>query len=421
MQPATTNSVWDVLYKIGYWGAVAAIIVWILWRWLKKTDDPTLLVTKWLVSIPGIISFVCVIWYLDKRMDNGVDYGAAFISVLWTAATGIYFAAIWRSTISMILAKPLGAIYDGGTDEVDPQAYYSVAESKRRKGDFSGAVSDIRKQLEKFPGDFHGQMMLAEIQAENLNDLAAAEISIQRFCNQKDHAPRNIAYALNTLADWHLKLSVDPDAAREALQKIMQMLPGTEFALLAEQRIGHLATREHLMASHDRPRVALPKGVQNIGLMQSSAHLAPVAADEAKRAEELTAHLIAHPQDTDAREQLAVIYADHYQRLDMATDQLAQLIDQPNQPSRNVIRWLNKLADLQVRHGCDYDTVWKTLSQIIERYPNNAAADVARNRLDLLRLEMKVKDGARSVKLGDYEQNIGLKYGPGKGGVENHS
>jgi hypothetical protein len=57
------------------------------------------------------------------------------------------------------------------------------------------------------------------------------------------------------------------------------------------------------------------------------------------------------------------------------------------------------------------------LSQIIERYPNSAAADVARNRLDLLRLEMKVKDGARSVKIGDYEQNIGLKYGPGKGGV----
>lgn len=417
MQPATTNSVLEILYKIGYWGAFAAIIAWILWRWAKKSDDLTRLVTKWLLTVPGIVSLFFMGRYLDKGIAGGLDYSVAFISVIWAAITGLYLGILWRGSIANVVAKPFGVLYDGGDREIDPQALYSVAESKRRKSDYSGAVTVIRKQLEKFPTDFTGQIMLAEIQAEHLNDLPAAEMIIQRFCQQPNHAPRNIAYALNTLADWHLKLSVDPDSAREALQKIMELLPGTEFALLAEQRIGHLASREYLMQSHDRSRIALPKGVHNIGLMQSSAHLAPVAADEARRAEELTAHLVEHPQDTDAREQLAIIYADHYKRLDMATDQLVQLIDQPNQPARNVIRWLNKLADLQVRHGSDYDTVWQTLSKIIERYPNNAAADMARNRIDLLRLEMKVKDALHTVKLGDYEQNIGLKYGPGKGGV----
>ena len=419
MQSTTTaKTVWEILYQIGYWGAVAAIIVWILWRWAKTSNDLPLLFTKWLLTVPGIVSLFFLTRYLDKGLTKGSpDHAVAFISVLWAATTGLYLAIIWRGSIANVIAKPFGALYDGGDAELDPQALYSVAESKRRKSDYTGAVTEIRKQLDKFPTDFTGQIMLAEIQAEHLNDLPAAEMIIHRFCQQPNHAPRNIAYALNTLADWHLKISVDPDSAREALQKIMELLPDSEFALLAEQRIGHLATREHLMASHDRPRIAIPKGVQNIGLMQSSAHLAPVAADEAKRAEELTAHLIAHPQDTDAREQLAVIYADHYKRLDMATDQLTQLIDQPNQPARNVIRWLNKLADLQVRHGCDYETVWQTLSKIIERYPNNAAADMARNRLDLLRLEMKVKDAAHTVKIGEYEQNIGLKNGPGKGGV----
>ena len=220
---------------------------------------------------------------------------------------------------------------------------------------------------------------------------------------------------MNTLADWHLKYSADPEAAREALQQIVMLLPDTEFALLAEQRIGHLASREQLIAAHDRPRVALPQGVQNIGLMQSSAHLAPKATDPAARAAELTDHLKAHPQDTEAREQLAVIYADHYLRLDLAADQLSQLINQENQPPARGIRWLNLLADLQVRHGCQYDTVYQTLSQIIERYPNHAAADVARNRLDLLRLELKSKEAPRSIKLGTYEQNIGLKQGSGGG------
>jgi hypothetical protein len=155
----------------------------------------------------------------------------------------------------------------------------------------------------------------------------------------------------------------------------------------------------------------VPHGVQNVGLLQSSAHLAPPPPDQPRRAEELVQHLQEHPQDTDAREQLAIIYADHYQRLDLAADQLSQLINQPNQPARNVIRWLNLLADLQVRHGCQYDSVAQTLAQIIERFPDHGAADLARNRLDLLRLELKAKSASPSVKLGTYEQNIGLKQG----------
>jgi hypothetical protein len=105
-----------------------------------------------------------------------------------------------------------------------------------------------------------------------------------------------------------------------------------------------------------------------------------------------------------------VIYADHFQRLDLAADQLQQLIDQPNQPAKQVVHWLNLLADLQVRHSAAYDTIAQTLSQIIERYPNQAAADVARNRLDLLKLELKAKETKQPVKMGTYEQNIGLKH-----------
>ena len=91
------------------------------------------------------------------------------------------------------------------------------------------------------------------------------------------------------------------------------------------------------------------------------------------------------------------------------------MINQPNQPAARVIRWLNLLADLQVRHNENYDAVSQTLAQIIERYPNHGAADLARNRIDLLRLELKSKTATRSVKLGTYEQNIGLKQGSGGG------
>jgi outer membrane protein assembly factor BamD (BamD/ComL family) len=412
MQPAvTTRSALDIFLSVGSLIVFIALVAWVLWRWLKKTDDPGLLIFKWVLSAIGLVGVFAVGRYLNNAIGRGVDYGAAFFGAGCAAGLGVYFAALWRHEIAGLVARPVGALYDGGSAELDPQAYYSIAQAKRKRGHYPEAIAEIRKQLNKFPTDYTGQLMLAEIQAENLNDLPGAEVTIERFCQQPGHAPRNLAFALNTLADWHLKYALDRDAAKQDLQKIVELLPNSEFALLAEQRIGHLASTDYMLAAHDRPPVHLPQGIQNIGLLQASSHLAPKGNDPAQLAQEYVNHLAEHPQDTEAREKLAVIYADHFQRLDLAADQLQQLIDQPNQPAKQVAHWLNLLADLQVRHGVAYEIIAQTLSQIIERYPNQAAADMARNRLDLLKLELKAKETKQPVKLGTYEQNIGLKHG----------
>ena len=130
-------------------------------------------------------------------------------------------------------------------------------------------------------------------------------------------------------------------------------------------------------------------------------------------AAEYVKHLEQHPMDTEAREKLAAIYADHYARLDLATDQLEQMMQLPNQPARLVVRWLNQLADLQIRSGADYESVKQTLERIVELDPNLAAAETARKRIGLLKLELKAKHANEAVKLGTYEQNIGLKRGGG--------
>jgi outer membrane protein assembly factor BamD (BamD/ComL family) len=414
MQAAGLHPTLALLGKILGWLILIGLFVALLWWCYARSDDRRSLVYKWLLSLPGCVGMFFLIRWLNFKVGGGVDYGAAIFGGALTAALGLYFAIIWRRNIAMMVANPIGSLYDGGTQQVDAQAFYSLAEAKRKRGHYAEAIAAIHKQLEKFPHDFTGQMMLAEIQTENLHDLPTAIITVQRICNQPKHTPQNIAYALNTLADWHLKHSADPDAAREALQQIVQRYPDSDLALMAEQRIAHLATREHLTAAHDRPRIALPHGETNIGLMSSSAHLAPPAPDQAARAKELVAHLQTHPHDAEAREQLALIYSDHYHWLDLAAEQLGQLINQPHQPPRNVIRWLNLLADLQIRHDCPYQAVYQTIAQIIERFPQQAAADLARKRLDLLQLEMKAKTTPHSVKLGTYEQNLGLKSGPNR-------
>jgi len=122
-------------------------------------------------------------------------------------------------------------------------------------------------------------------------------------------------------------------------------------------------------------------------------------------------HLEAHPLDTEARENLAVIYADHFDRLDLAADQLDQLIALPNQPGKRVVGWLNLLADLQIRHGADHETVRQTLARIGELFPDSVAAHAAARRLVHLKLELKAREKTGTVRLGTYEQDIGLKGG----------
>jgi hypothetical protein len=49
--------------------------------------------------------------------------------------------------------------------------------------------------------------------------------------------------------------------------------------------------------------------------------------------------------------------------------------------------------------------------RILNRYPNTPAANVARTRLSHLKLEFKGRERSSGVKMGTYEQNIGLKPG----------
>ena len=311
------------------------------------------------------------------------------------------------------MSKPITSLFDGGTQPPEPKPYYSIALTKRKLYRPLEAIVEIRKQLAQFPTDYEGISLLATIQAEDMKDLAGAEMTLNHFCDSPAAPPKQVAAALTQLADWHLKLAQDADSARAALEKIIAKFPGSELSLAAAQRIAHLGGAEKiLLAAHDRQPMALPEGVKSAGLRDSMRDLIPAETDPAKLAADYVKHLEQHPLDAEAREKLAMLYATHYQRLDLATNELAQLINEPNQPPKHVAHWLNLLADLQIRSGADYDTVRPTLEKIIEHFPGLPAAELAQTRLDHLKLAIKgQKEKTPGVKLGVYEQNIGLKYG----------
>jgi tetratricopeptide (TPR) repeat protein len=378
---------------------------WLSWYALDRSRDRKVLLIKWAVTAPVGYVIYAVVFPAVKAGGFSAIFG-----VFGMLLCGIVLVVLWAGTITDLCAKPLASLYDGGDEPPEPKPFYSIAISRRKRNQPLEAVLAIREQLAKFPNDYEGVHLLAHIQAEDLKDLPAAELTINHFCESDKAPPKQVAAALTQLADWHNKFFQDQPAARAALERIVEKYPDTDLALVAKQRIAHLGDMgKTLMATHERGPVFMPEGVKNVGLLASSAHLVPVETSPEQQAGAYVKQLQEHPDDTEAREKLAIIYARHYQRLDMATAELNQMIDEPNHPPKRVAHWLNLLADLQIHCGADYEVVRATLEKIVERFPDYAVADQARSRLAHLKLEFKALGTTPNKTLGVYEQNIGLK------------
>src|SRR5260221_12179243 len=102
--------------------------------------------------------------------------------------------------------------------------------------------------------------------------------------------------------------------------------------------------------------------------------------------------------------------------MNWATAKLKQLIHKTNQPISHQIRWLNLLASLHIKYGKDYESARAALQGIIDAAPDTAIAAMAQQRLSHLKLDLKGTTEAQVIKLGQYEQNIGLKGPPPRRG-----
>ena len=393
--------IFDITSLVIIIGAVVALF----WYAFDRSANRGVLLAKWLITLPILWAIwkVCVPDFARGGMD-------ALFALILTLLCGIALASLWTGSIIDVVSQPLASLYDGGNTPPEPKPYYSIALAKRKRNKPLEAVMAVREQLAKFPNDYEGTILLANIQAEDLNDLASAEMTLNHFCEWEKAPPKQVTAALTQIADWHMKFAQDSHSARAAMERIIEKYPDTEMALMAKQRIAHLGgTEKNLLAAHDRHPVFVPEGVKNVGLLESSAHLAPAETPPAELAGAYVKHLEQHPNDTEAREKLAVIYAKDFKRLDLAAIELEQMIGEPNHPYKRVAHWLNLLADLQVRGGADYETVHATLTRIIDKYPDFGIADVARRRLAHLKLEFKAMEQTPEKTMGVYEQNIGLK------------
>ncbi|MGE3309682.1 MAG: tetratricopeptide repeat protein [Limisphaerales bacterium] len=375
-----------------HFGAVLSVIAfallfgWIGWRWTRvSTDPPGILWTKIVFStvLLGVGGF-CI----------------AFVHPILGVPVGALLAIVasipWAKNIGNAIASPLANLYDGGTEEEPPKPTYAIAEAHRKQARYGAAITEIRKQLDLFPGDVAGLLMLAEIQCRNLDDWTRAEESIHAIVANTDLAVPTRAKALQALADWHLDFHQDTAAARAAYQRIIDLFPDTPESNDAARRLAHIGDGNWRAERREPSKLVVPKADQRVGL-KDSPPVAPPEADPEVEADALRAQLASHPLDIEARESLAILYADRLGRIDWAAAEIEKLLTQPHQAPKHVAKWLHLLADLHVRIDGDEAAARGALERIGALYPGTALESLAQARLQLLRVEFQGRTASSRI------------------------
>jgi TolA-binding protein len=264
---------------------------------------------------------------------------------------------------------------------------YSRAIAKIKFGKYTEAEWEIIRQLEHAENDFNGWLMLAELQANQFKDLAEAEQIILEMCNQPSVTPSQVSIALHKLADWHLNLGGDPEAARRALEVIAHRLPGTHLAHMARARSAQLPrTAEEWREQHTATAIPMPALGESMDEPEKAipAVSAADAAQAAVLANQLTERLARNPDDAPARERLARTFAEQLGKADSAIEQLEFLLGLVGPPDNKRAEWLGLIAAWQLKFKHDPAAARQTLERLVGEFPDSPQAFAAHRRLRLL-------------------------------------
>ncbi|MBI1839223.1 MAG: hypothetical protein HYR88_00015 [Verrucomicrobia bacterium] len=375
---------------------------------VKRSKDPGAIQVKWIITIiivSGLFTFV--------RGIELFSYAGAFTVPFACMAVGVAMAILWGPHIAAFLASPVTNAISGGDEQIKARPIYSMAQARRKMGKYAEAVELVQAQLERFPADYEGEMLLAAIHVEDLNDINRGEVTVKRICNRPATPPAQVAGALSTLADWQQRYAQNNEMARQALEEISRLLPDSEYDRAARQRVAHLASDQSLLDQHDRPRVVMKEGVKRIGLVKNAPQIAPATPTPADEAMALVERLKKHPDDNEAGERLAHVYAMDFHRADMGIGELERLIARPHQLPKDIARWINAIADIQIKELGNVEAASASLQRIIDLFPKSASADLARSRMHTLKREHRGQEKTAALHLGEYEQRLGLRTGGG--------
>ncbi|MDA7657299.1 hypothetical protein N8737_01225 [Verrucomicrobia bacterium] len=364
---------------------IGAFLTWGFIASFRKTNDVGGLTKKWIWTF--ILVGIALLINIDLLQSGGMIGGAA-VPIL-TAFFAIFVGIIWASSWGEMLAAPLTNLFNGGGAYDRATPVYGIAEARRKRGFYEDSIAEVNKQLADFPGDLTGTMMLVDLYAKDLKRMEAAQDAVESYLEHGPHPPKNTFLALAHLADAYITHDSNRAQAQQCLERIQSLCEGTEQEMIAAQRLAHLTTEEQLKAKKEAKRVHLQPYERGLGLRSNTRDLRPKEKAPEQIANEYIQQLNEHPLDLETRENLALLYANHYQRLDMAVDQLETMITFRNQAPRQIVKWLNLMADLHIKLSGSIPDAKACLDRVCQLFPNSPHEAQARKRIHLLGREKK--------------------------------
>jgi hypothetical protein len=268
---------------------------------------------------------------------------------------------------------------------------YARAIARMKFGKYSEAECEIIKELENWENDFEGWMMLAELYANHFNNLPEAEQTILELCAQEKTSVSQFAVALHRLADWHLKLAKDPDAARRALFRIIERLPGTHLAHMAQLRINQLpASATELREQQNAQPIPLPALGDQLDEPAETTTALEIAK-AAKRANAYVEQLKQNPNNVVARDKLARVLTERLNKPEIGIEQIELLLGMPDRSEAERAEWLGLIAAWQIKYCANAEGGRNSLERIAREFPNTPQALAARRRLELLDRQLRLQ------------------------------
>jgi hypothetical protein len=291
---------------------------------------------------------------------------------------------------ALIILVPLAAYAPTNLAPRKVPPMYARAIARIKFGKYNEAELEIIRELERWEDDFEGWMMLADLYANHFNDLSEAERTVRELCDSPKVTPSQISVALHRLADWELKLGQNPDAARRALRMVIERLPGTHLAHMAQLRIRQLpVTAEELQEQQTAKRIPLPALGDDLDKADEPATSFVEVQKATRAANACVQRLKEDPNDIAAREKLARIFAEHLRKADLGIAQLGLLLAIPGQAMEKQAEWLGLTAAWHLKYRHDREAARPVLERLSREFPGTPQALAAKRRLSLMAMNAR--------------------------------
>ena len=175
-----------------------------------------------------------ILWFLFA--GGGSDEAAKLIGIGAAVFYGLVLFLLFGFSFMQRVADKFGNLYMPPDENFQILPEYSVAEARRKVGDYDDAVTEYRKVIAQWPTDVFAHVQIAEIAIGQVHDLSLAESELLS-ATAKAEAEDTIALTHNRLADFYQFDRQDLPRAVAVIEQLRAKLPGTKAAQCAADRL----------------------------------------------------------------------------------------------------------------------------------------------------------------------------------------